>query len=81
MFKFTYRRPESHDYETQYIIAEDFPMAFDNLYFDKGDEIDIYACEKIAKEGIDLTISSKYVLSRQPEKGEATVIQGMKDYQ
>lgn len=81
LFKFNYRRPNETEYISQYIIAEHFPDAFNKLYIDNGDAVEVYSCEVIAKEGVDLSIVPEYVLSRLPEKGEVKVIQGMQDYQ
>lgn len=79
LYKFTFRKYDNTNYESQYVIAEHYAAAFGLLFESNGDEIDIYSMEKIAREKIDLIIDPYYVTSKIPN--DPVIVKGFNDYE
>ena len=56
LFRFNYLPEGQKNYQTVYIIADDWEMAFRLMYVTYGDNIVINTGERLATEGIDLLI-------------------------
>lgn len=63
---------------TIYVIASNWPKAFNEIYAKFGDDIDISEVDKLAVENIGMLISDEYSITRQPVV--TTVLHGMDKY-
>lgn len=61
-----------------YVVASNWPRAFNTVYEKFGDEININLVEKLANENIGLFVSDEYSISRQPI--DTTILKGMNIY-
>ena len=68
------------DYEnlTIYVVALEWPQAFNTVYSHYGDEVNISLAERVGIENNNFIISPDYLLSNQIN--DATIINGMDVY-
>lgn len=79
LFRFNYLPENQKSYQTVYIIAEDWEMAFRLMYVNYGDNIKINTGERLATEGLDLLIDEiDYIESHKSYN--STVIDGISRY-